>query len=125
METACVLPEAGLVSAVTAATLLIPEIAAQGNRLGVNRTQHGCPTCAESVRNRQHLLVSLHLPDEGALVEERLQPLLGVVVAELLEGGAPLLLGQPGVLETRSVHDQQGAERMLTGLQGSGEHKDG
>lgn len=75
--------------------------------------------------NRRHLFVSLHLLDEGALLEERLQPLLGVVVAELLEGGTPLLLGQPWVLETRRVHDQQGAERVLTGLQGSEEHKDG
>lgn len=75
--------------------------------------------------NCRHLFVSLHLLDEGALLEERLQPLLGVVVAELLEGGTPLLLGQPWVLETRRVHDQQGAERVLTGLQGSEEHKDG
>lgn len=72
----------------------------------------------------RHLLVSLHLPDEGALVEERLQPLLGVVVAELLEGGAPLLLGQPGVLEARRVHDEQRAERVLAGLQGSAGHRD-
>lgn len=70
---------------------------------------------------QQHLLVALQLPDKCPLVEERLQPLLGVVVAELLERGPPLLLRQPGVLETRSVDDQQGAQRVLTGLQSSEE----
>lgn len=67
--------------------------------------------------DQQHLLVSLQLLDEGAFVEQRLQPLLGVVVAELLKRGAPLLLSQPRVLETRSVHDQQGAQGVLAGLQ--------
>lgn len=52
-------------------------------------------------------------------MEQCLQPLLGVVVAELLKRGPPLLLGQSGVLETGSVHDQQGAQRVLTGLQSS------
>lgn len=68
-----------------------------------------------------NLLVSLQLLDEGPLVEERLQPLLGVVVAQLLERGPPLPLRQPGVLETRRVDDQQGAQRVLTGLQSSEE----
>lgn len=75
-------------------------------------------------RAQQHLLVSLKLLDKCAFMEERLQPLLGVVVAELLEGGPPLLLCQPGVLETRSVDDQQRAERVLTGLQSSEEQDD-
>lgn len=56
-------------------------------------------------------------------MEQCLQPLLGVVVAELLKRGPPLLLGQSGVLETGSVHDQQGAQRVLTGLQSSKEQK--
>lgn len=68
-------------------------------------------------KGQQHLLVSLQLLDEGAFVEQRLQPLLGVVVAELFKRGPPLLLSQPRVLETRSVHDQQGAQGVLTGLQ--------
>lgn len=72
---------------------------------------------------QQHLLVSLQLLDEGAFMEQGLQPLLGVVVAELLKRGAPLLLSQPRVLEARSVHDQQGAQRVLTGLQSPEGHK--
>lgn len=56
-------------------------------------------------------------------MEQGLQPLLCVVVAEFLECGSPLLLSQPGVLETWSVHDQQGAQRMLTGLQSPEKHK--
>lgn len=70
-----------------------------------------------------HLLVSLQLLDEGAFMEQRLQPLLGVVVAELFKRGPPLLLGQPGVLETRGVHDQQGAQGVLTGLQSPGKRE--
>lgn len=42
-------------------------------------------------------------------MEQGLKPLLRVVVAELLKRGAPLLLSQPRVLETWSVHNQQGA----------------
>lgn len=50
-------------------------------------------------------------------MEESLQPLLGVVVAELLKRRSPLLLSQARVLETWSVHNQQGAQRVLIGLQ--------
>jgi len=64
-----------------------------------------------------HLLVAVQLLDEGALMEQRLQPLLGVVVAELLEGGATLPLSHAGVLEARRVHDEQRTQRVLAGLQ--------
>lgn len=77
--------------------------------------------CAHKVQ--QHLLVPLQFLDKGAFMEQCLQPLLGVVVAELLKRGPPLLLGQSGVLKTGSVHDQQGAQRVLTGLQSSKEQK--
>ncbi len=50
-------------------------------------------------------------------MEQRLQPLLSVVVAELLKRGASLLLSEPRVLETRSVDDEQRTQRVLTGLQ--------
>jgi len=73
---------------------------------------YGCALWAQ-----QHLLVSFQLLDEGTFMEQGLQPLLGVVVAELLKRGSSLLLSQPRVLETRRVHDQQGAQRVLTGLQ--------
>lgn len=76
-----------------------------------------------SVMLQLHLLVSLQLLDEGAFMKQRLQPLLGVVVAEFFESGSPLLLSQPRVLETRSVNDQQGAQRVLTGLQGPEGHR--
>lgn len=75
-------------------------------------------------RVQQHLLVSLQLLDKCSLMEECLQPLLGVVMAELLKRGPPLLLCQPGVLETRSIDDQQRAQRVLTGLQRSEEEED-
>ena len=57
-------------------------------------------------------------------MEQGLQPLLGVVVAELLERGAALLLSDPRVLEARCVHDEQGAQGVLTGLQSPEGHKD-
>lgn len=61
----------------------------------------------------RYLLVSLQLAGEGALVEEELQALLGVVVAELLEGGSPALPRQLGVLCPGGVHHRHRAHRML------------
>ena len=72
---------------------------------------------------QEHLLVPLQLLDKRALVEERLQPLLGVVVAELLEGGSPLALSHAWVLEARRVHDEEGAQRVLAGFQRPGEYR--
>ncbi|TNN80785.1 hypothetical protein EYF80_009019 [Liparis tanakae] len=69
------------------------------------------PVSPVAVAQQEELL------DEGTFMEQGLQPLLGVVVAELLKRGSSLLLSQPRVLETRRVHDQQGAQRVLTGLQ--------
>lgn len=77
--------------------------------------------CALSAQ--QHLLVSVQLLNKGAFMKQGLQPLLGVIVAKLLKGCPSLLLRQPGVLEARSVHDQQGAQRVLTGLQRPDEEK--
>lgn len=77
--------------------------------------------CVWSIRAtvwaQQHLLVSLQLLDERAFMKQRLQPLLGVIVAELLKGSSPLLLSQSRVLESWSVNNQQRAQRVLTGLQ--------
>lgn len=50
-----------------------------------------------------YLLVSLHLLYKRALLEQSLQALLSIVVAQLLKSGAAL--SQPRVLKTRSVHD--------------------
>lgn len=75
------------------------------------------PLLIAVLSTQQHLLVSLQLLDEGAFVEQRLQPLLGVVVAEFLERGSPLLLSRARVLETRCVHNQQGAQGVLARLQ--------
>lgn len=77
--------------------------------------------CALSAQ--QHLLVSVQLLNKGAFMKQGLQPLLGVIVAKLLKGCPSLLLRQPGVLEARSVHDQQGAQRVLTRLQSPDEEK--
>lgn len=69
----------------------------------------------------RYLLVSLQLAGEGALVEEELQALLGVVVAELLEGGPPALPRQLGVLRPRGVHHRHRAHRVLARLQCPGQ----
>lgn len=64
------------------------------------------------------LLVSFQLLNEGPLMEEPLQPVLGIVVAQLLKGGPtgrPTLLR---VLEAWGVHDHHRAERVLAGLEG-------
>lgn len=71
-------------------------------------------------RPQSYLLVSFQLLHEGALVEESLQPVLGVVVAQLFKGGSagrPTLLR---VLETRGVDNHHGAERVLAGLESPG-----
>ena len=69
-----------------------------------------------------HLLVSLQLLNKGALMEESLQPLLGIIVAELLEGGSPLALSHAWVLEAWRIHNQEGAQRVVTGFQRPGEY---
>lgn len=70
-----------------------------------------------------HLLISFQFLDKGPFMKQILQPLLGVVMAELLKRSSSLLLSQARVLETRRVHDQNGAEGVLAGLQ-SPENKD-
>lgn len=74
---------------------------------------------------KRYLLVSFQLLHEGTLVEEPLQPVLGVVVAQLLKGGPtgrPTLLG---VLEARSVHNHHRAERVLAGLESPSQREAG
>lgn len=56
------------------------------------------------------LLVSLQLLEEGALVEQPLQPVLGIVVAQLLEGGSPGRAAPLRVLEAWRIHDHHGTE---------------
>jgi len=70
-----------------------------------------------SPESPRYLLVALQLAGEGALVEEELQALLGVVVAELLEGGPPALPRQLGVLRPGGVHHRHRAHRVLARLQ--------
>lgn len=53
------------------------------NRQSVTRM---CRGPAQEVAT--YLLVSLQLLEEGALMEQPLQPVLGIVVAQLLEGGS-------------------------------------
>ena len=55
-------------------------------------------------------------------MEESLQPLLGIIVAELLKGGSPLALSHAWVLEAWRIHNQEGAQRVLTGFQRPGEY---
>lgn len=78
---------------------------------------------AHSTQHVLYLFVSLQLLNEAALVEEGVQALLGVVVAEVLKGCAGLALGQPGVLKARRVHDEQRAQGMLAGFQGPAAHR--
>lgn len=66
---------------------------------------------------KHYLLVSFQLLNEGPLMEEPLQPVLGVVVAQLLKGGPagrPTLLR---VLEAWGVHNHHRAEGVLAGLE--------
>lgn len=69
-----------------------------------------------------HLSVPLHLPQEGFLVEEPLQPLLDVVVAQLLEGGRSLSLLLPRALEARGVHNSNGGHGEVLGGEGPGKN---
>ena len=58
-------------------------------------------------------------------MEEPLQPVLGIVVAQLLKGGPtgrPTLLR---VLEAWGVHDHHRAERVLAGLEGPAQGEPG
>lgn len=82
--------------------------AERGGQEGRRRWQPWCP---------RYLLVSLQLTGEGALVEEELQALLGVVVAELLEGGPPALPCQLRVLCPGGVYHRHRAHRVLARLQ--------
>ena len=43
-------------------------------------------------------------------------------MAELFKGGSALPLGQARVLKARGVHDEQGTQRVLAGLQSTGTH---
>lgn len=72
----------------------------------------------EKQQDLPYLFVSLQLLHEGPLVEESVQALLCVVVAQVLKGCAALAFRQPRVLEARGVHDEQGAQGMLAGFQG-------
>lgn len=69
-----------------------------------------------------YIFVSLQLLNKGALIEEGMQPFLGVVVAEVLKGCAALALCQPGVLKARRVHNEQGAQGVLAGFQSPEAH---
>lgn len=70
-----------------------------------------------------HLFVSLQLLHEGTLVEEAVQTLLSVVMAQVLKGRTALTLSQPWVLKAWCVHDEQRAQRVLAGFQGPGAHQ--
>lgn len=66
-----------------------------------------------------YLSVSLQRGDKGSLVEQQLQALMGVVVAQLLEGGRPVLALVPGVLEAWRVHHHDGGHGEMVGGEGS------
>lgn len=72
---------------------------------------------------RPYLFVSLQLVNEGPLMEERVQTLLCVVVAQVLKGRAAFTLHQPGVLKAWSVHNEQRAQGVLSRFQCSGAHR--
>lgn len=81
---------------------------------------HRSRTWGQSPAPTPHLLVPLHLPQEGFLVEEPLQPLLDVVVAQLLEGGRSLAALLPRALEARGVHHGDGGHGQVLGGEGPG-----
>lgn len=81
--------------------------------------------CERGPENFTHpcLFVSLQLVNEGPLMEERMQAVLCVVVAQVLKGRATFTLHQPGVLKAWSVHNEQRAEGVLSRFQCSGAHR--
>lgn len=78
----------------------------------------------EQHRTRSYVFVPLQLLNEGALVEEGLQTLLSIVVAQVLKGCPTLALSQPGVLKAWCVHDEQRAQRVLAGFQSPGAQRE-
>lgn len=71
-----------------------------------------------------YLAVALQRGGEGPLVEQQLQALLGVVVAQLLEGGGPVLALMPGVLKARRVHHHYGGHREVMGRERPGKRRE-
>lgn len=65
-------------------------------------------------------MVPLQRRDEGPLVEEPLEPFVGVVVAKLLKGGCPILPLVPGVVEARGVHHHEGGHGEMAGGEAPG-----
>lgn len=86
--------------------------------------KEGDELCVCGLENftRPCLFVSLQLVNEGPLMEERVQALLCVVVAQVLKGRATFTLHQPGVLKAWSVHNEQRAQGVLSRFQRSGAH---
>lgn len=71
-----------------------------------------------------HLLVPAHFGLQGGRVEEPLQPLLPIVVAELLKGGRPLSLLVPGAEEAGGIHHHQGGCGEVAGGEGPAREED-
>lgn len=82
-------------------------------------------TCVCGPENFTHpcLFVSIQFVNEGPLMEETVQTLLCVVVAQVLKGRAAFTLHQPGVLKAWSVHNEQRAQAVLSWFQSSGTHR--
>lgn len=79
--------------------------------------------CGPENFTRPCLFVSLQLVNEGPLMEELVQTLLCVVVAQVLKGRATFTLHQPGVLKAWSVHNEQRAKGVLSRFQCSEAHR--
>lgn len=73
-----------------------------------------------STAAKSYLLVSLQRGDEGPLVAKQLQALMSVIVAQLLEGGSPVLALVPRVLKARRVHHHDGGHGEVVGREGPG-----
>lgn len=78
---------------------------------GRPRALHGAPS---------YLPVPLQRGREGPLVAKQLQALVSIIVAQLLEGGRPVLPLVPRVLEAWRVHHHDGSHGEVVGREGPG-----
>ena len=62
--------------------------------------------------------VEILLTGEDPLVKEELQPLLEVIVTEILEAGSSLATTSEGILESGGIQEEDGREGAHIGRQG-------
>lgn len=74
------------------------------------RRESGVEVRTGKGKRKCYLLISFQLLHKSAFMEKPLQPVLSVVVAQLLKGGPSARPTVLRVLEARSVHNHHGTE---------------